>query len=157
HFSRAAGTPMTIIRLNYAVEMRYGVLVDLAQQVRRGDAVSLSVGYANVIWQRDACDWILRSLALAESPPRLLNIAGAQAASCRGVCEAFGEAFGCDVQFANDEGPSALLSDAARANELFGPPQIGLDELVEQTAKWLLEGGPTWDKPTLFERIDGVF
>jgi nucleoside-diphosphate-sugar epimerase len=157
HFCHVNGTPTALIRLNYAVELRYGVLVDLAQLVCSGKPVSLEVGYANVIWQRDACDWILQSLALCASPPLALNVTGPERVSCPEVCERFGQAFGCPVHFVDEQGPTALLSDASLAIEQFGSPGVSLDELIELTAHWISRGNPTWDKPTRFERSDGVF
>ncbi len=98
YFSAKNHTPMTLIRLNYATELRYGVLVDLAMQVYRGETVSVDMGYFNVIWQRDACDHILRSFELAGVPPKILNVTGCERVSVRDVCERYAEMFGCDVR-----------------------------------------------------------
>ena len=157
HFSKKLGIPMTIIRLNYATEFRYGILVDLAKQVYRGETISLVTGYFNVIWQRDACDNILRSLALSSVPPRILNVTGAERISCRQVCEKFGELFGRKTRFDGVESPSALLSDARQAIQLFGRPTVTLDAMLSMTADWINRGGETWNKPTQFQVRDGKF
>ena len=157
HFSRKHGIPMTILRLNYATEFRYGVLVDLAKQVYRGETISLDMGYFNVIWQRDACDIILRSLAFASVPPRIINVTGAERISCRRVCERFGELLGRKVRFDGMESPTALLSDARQAIQLFGQPSMTLDAMLSVTADWIQRGGETWNKPTHFQVRDGKF
>lgn len=157
YFSDVNDTPAMLVRLNYATELRYGVLVDLAQKIYLGEPVSLGVGYFNVIWQRDACDWILQSFPLCASPAAHLNVTGPERASCRAVCQRFGELLDRPVHFTDEEGPTALLSDASRAIDRFGPPQAGLDDVIQWTAHWIQSGGPTWNKPTRFERADGVF
>ena len=148
---------MAIIRLNYATELRYGVLVDLATQVYCGEAISLEMGYFNVIWQRDACDFILRSFGRVVTPPGILNVTGAETLSCRRVCERFGELFGRVVRFTGEESPTALLSDASQAIQWFGPPKATLDEMMQATADWIERGGQTWNKPTRFQVRDGKF
>jgi nucleoside-diphosphate-sugar epimerase len=157
HFSKKHGIPLAILRLNYATEFRYGVLVDLAKQVYRGEPVSLAMGYFNVIWQRDACDVILRSLDAASVPARVINLTGAERISCREVCERFGRLFGKAVRFDGVEASTALLSDARQAVGLFGPPAMPLDAMISLTADWIQRGGETWDKPTHFQVRDGKF
>jgi nucleoside-diphosphate-sugar epimerase len=157
HFSRSLGTPMAIVRLNYATELRYGVLVDLARAVFNGQSVPLAMGYFNVIWQRDACDFILRCFEHASSPPFVVNITGAQRVSCRGVCEQFARLFDREARFTGVEQGTALLSDASRAIGLFGPPATGLEEMIPMTAHWIQRGGETWNKPTHFQTRDGKF
>jgi nucleoside-diphosphate-sugar epimerase len=157
HFSREHGTPTVIIRLNYATEFRYGVLVDLAQKVHHSEPISLAMGYFNTIWQRDACDIILRSFDHAASPPLVLNVTGNERISVRTVCERFGELFSKTPRFIDDESSSALLSDASLACDLFGPPPTSLDEMMLRTAEWIQSGGETWNKPTHFEVRDGKF
>jgi nucleoside-diphosphate-sugar epimerase len=157
YFSQALCIPMTIIRLNYATELRYGVLVDLAKQVVRGEPISLDMGYFNVIWQRDACDIILRSLTIASVPPRILNVTGADRISCRWVCEQFGELLGRQVRFVGMESPTALLSDGSQSTELFGRPAMELDAMLSLTADWINRNGETWNKPTHFQVRDGKF
>jgi nucleoside-diphosphate-sugar epimerase len=156
-FSERHGTPLAIIRLNYAAELRYGVLVDLAKQVFAGETVPLAMGYFNVIWQRDACDQILRSFEYASSLPRILNVTGPTRVSSREVCQRFGKLLGRDVRFEGKESPTALLSDASQAIELFGLPATSLDDMISMTANWIQRGGETWNKPTRFQVRDGKF
>jgi nucleoside-diphosphate-sugar epimerase len=157
HFSREHGNATVLIRLNYAIEPRYGVLVDLAQKVHRGEPISLSMGYFNTIWQRDACDIILRSFEHAASPPLVLNVTGAEKLSVRAVCERFGELLGSQPRFTDAESNTALLSDASLACKLIGPPPTCLDEMMRWIANWIERGGETWNKPSHFEVRDGNF
>ena len=157
HFSRSQGTPTALIRLNYATEMRYGVLVDLARKVIEGEPVDLAMGYFNAIWQGDASALALRALEHAASPPLVLNVSGPETLSVRRVAERFGDLLGRPATFQGEEAPEALLSDTSRAEELFGPPRIGVDRVIGWTADWLRRGGPTSGKPTRFEVRDGQF
>jgi nucleoside-diphosphate-sugar epimerase len=157
HFSRENGTPISIIRLNYAVELRYGVLVDLARKVFEREAVNVEMGYANVIWQADASAMALASLALAASPPFVLNVAGPELLRCRDVATRFGELFGLPVAIEGTEAPSALLNDAAQALRLFGQPRVPVDVLMPWIAEWIKERGTHWGKPTHYESRDGQF
>jgi len=157
YFSQKSGTQTSLIRLNYAAEMRYGVLVDLAQQVYREQPISLTVGSANVIWQADASAHVLCALEHASSPPFLLNVTGPERVCCREVCERFGQLTNKRVKFSDSEGPVALLSDATRAFELFGKPRVSLDCLIKWTADWIVRENPTANKPTHFEVTDGEF
>lgn len=157
HFSREHGIPTVLVRLNYATELRYGVLVDLAQKVHRGEPISLAMGYFNTIWQRDACDIILRSFEHAASPPLMLNVTGNERLSVRAVCKRLGELLSSQPQFTDAESSSALLSDASLACKLIGKPQTSLDEMLRWIADWIQRGGETWNKPTHFEVRDGKF
>ena len=157
HFSRQFGTPMVLLRLNYATELRYGVLVDLARWVQAEAPISLAMGHFNVIWQADACNQALGSLAHASSPPLALNVTGPQKASTREVARRLGALMEKQVTFRDQEAETALLADASRACGLFGPPCMSLDEMLEWTAEWITRGGATWDKPTHFEVRDGKF
>ena len=157
YFSATHGTPVCLLRLNYAVEMRYGVLVDLARKVWQGDAVDVTMGQANVIWQGDANAMALQSLACASSPATVLNIAGPQRLVVRRVCEQFGAMMGRQVNLTGSESHDALLSDAGRAFGLFGRPKVGLDQLIAWTAAWVMGGGKSLSKPTHFEVRDGKF
>lgn len=156
-FSQRHNTPLTIIRLNYASEFRYGVLVDLAKQIWAGQPVSLDMGYFNVIWQRDACDMILRCFSIAETPPRIINVTGADRLSTRDVCTRLGKLLEREVAFVGKESPTALLSNAASAVELFGRPATSIDEMLAMTADWIRRSGETWNKPTKFQVRDGKF
>lgn len=157
YFSRTLEIPVSMIRLNYATELRYGILVDLARQVFSGTPISLEMGYFNVIWQTDACDLTLRSLEHASSPPALFNLTGSEIVSCREVCEKLAAAMGKQVRFVGKESESALLSDSSKTRELIGKPRVTLDEMIACTAAWISSGGQTWNKPTHFEVRDGKY
>jgi nucleoside-diphosphate-sugar epimerase len=156
-FSKKNSTPLTLVRLNYAVDLRYGVPVDVAQKVRAGLPVDLSMGCFNCIWQGDANEMVLRCLALAKSPPAVLNLTGPDKVSVRELALEFGRQFGRAPCFAGEESPTALLSSSRRACELLGPPPTSLEMMVQWIAHWLAHDGPTWNKPTGFERRDGQF
>lgn len=155
--SETYGTPTAILRLNYAIDLRYGVLLDVAQRVHARQPVDLRMGYANVIWQRDANAIVLRAFALCGSPATILNVTGPQTISIRDVAERFGRAFGVEPVFEGREAETALLSNAARCAEVFGPPAVSLDEMIAWVAHWVRIGGPTLNKPTHFEQRDGAF
>ncbi|MEZ5399855.1 MAG: NAD(P)-dependent oxidoreductase [Bryobacteraceae bacterium] len=157
HFSKLYGTPVTILRLNYAVEMRYGVLVDIGMQVFERKPIDLSTGAANVIWQGDANSICLRSLAYAASPPFVLNLTGPETVSVRAVAKRFGQLLGIEPVFVNEESPTALLNNAALCFSLFGYPSIPVDRIIEWTAQWIGRGGSNLNKPTRFEARDGRF
>lgn len=155
--SRTRGTKVTIIRLNYAVDLRYGVLADVARKVREGQPIDLTTGHVNVVWQGYANEVALRSLTLASSPATPLNLTGPEIASVRRIAQRFGELFGKEPIFEGEEAPTALLSDAGRCFRRFGYPQLSLHALIEAQANWIESGGVLWDKPTKFERRDGRF
>jgi hypothetical protein len=157
HFSRAMSIPMALIRLNYAVEMRYGVLVDLAQTVLARRPIDLAMGYFNVIWQADANAIALRAFEHTAVPPAVFNVTGPEALGVRQVAERFAERFGLPLSLEGTEAPDALLNDATLCHRLFGPPQLDARRLIEMTADWLAGGGQIMDKPTHFEARDGRF
>jgi nucleoside-diphosphate-sugar epimerase len=157
HFAEKNRTPMSLIRLNYAVELRYGVLVDLAQKVLAGEPVDLTTGQVNVVWQGYANEVALRSLLLADVPPYVLNVTGPELISVRQAARALGAALGKEPVFTGEEAPTALLSNASRCHRLFGYPELTPAELIEHTARWVADGGPLLGKPTKFERRDGRF
>lgn len=157
YFSQRDGTPVSIIRLNYAVEPRYGVIVDLAKRVQAEQPIDLSMGYANVIWQGDANAFALSAFPLATSPPFVLNVAGPEVFAVRDVCERLGELLGNPVRFVGEPAETALLNNPAQMINRFGPPQVALDQLLQWTADWLSRGQLTWSKPTHFEVRDGKF
>ncbi len=157
YFANATGTPILIFRLNYAVDLRYGVMLDVAQKVLNRRPIDLSMGYFNAIWQGDANSYVLRSFALCEVPAQHLNVTGAQKLSVRRLAEVFGRIFEIKPIFTGKEAETALLSDASRCFALLGSPEVSEDELIEMTAHWLGAGLVTLGKPTGFERRDGNF
>lgn len=157
HFSERNGTPMVLVRLNYAVEMRYGVLVDIAAKIAAGEPVDLTTGHANVVWQGYANEVVLRSLRHAATPPLVLNLTGPERVSVRDVATRLAERLGRPVTFSGTESGTALLSDARRCHEMFGPPAVGVDELVDRTAEWIRAESPLLGRPTHFETRDGRF
>ncbi len=156
-FARERGTPAVLFRLNYAVELRYGVLRDLADKVIAGAPVDLRMGHLNCIWQRDANAAVLRSLALAAVPPLVLNVTGPEVLSVRGLAERFGSLLGTRPVLVGEEQPTALLSNAKLATTLFGSPATPIDTAIEWVAEWTRRGGTTLAKPTHFETRDGAF
>jgi nucleoside-diphosphate-sugar epimerase len=157
YFSHAQGTKVVHIRLNYAVDLRYGVLVDIGRKIFHGEPVDLTTSHANAIWQGDACNQILRSLSLASSPPAVLNVTGPETFSIREVALEFGKLFGKEPRFQGNPSGKAYLSNAARANGLFGPPRVSLGRIIKWVARWIQSGGELWDKPTHFETQDGNY
>jgi nucleoside-diphosphate-sugar epimerase len=157
YFCAANGTPGVLIRLNYACELRYGVLVDIAQKVLAGQPVSLGIGHLNTIWQRDANAMVLQSLAQASVPVRILNLTGPETLRVRDAAETIGRLMGRKVSFEGAESSSALLSDSSLAHRLFGMPGMKAAELTELVADWVARGGESLGKPTHFESRDGRF
>lgn len=157
HFSRAHGTPVSLIRLNYACELRYGVLLDLARKVWEGRAVDLAMGNFNAIWQADANALSLRALQGASSPPLVLNLAGPETLSVRRVCEQFCRLLDRPVTFKGAEAPDALLSNGQLAHRLYGYPSVPVGRMMIWIADWLKRGGAVAGKPTHFESRDGRF
>lgn len=155
--SRSDGLRASIIRLNYAVEPRYGVLCDIAQRILADEPVDLSVGYVNVVGQRYANEVALRSLLLADSPPTVLNLTGPEILSVRDTANRLGHLLGREVSFTGEEVGSALLSNASACHALFGYPDLSARALIEMQAAWLRGGGPVLGRPTKFERQDGRF
>ncbi len=151
------GTRVSIIRLNYAVDLRYGVLVDIAVRVRRGAAVPLDMGYVNVIWQGDANHIAIEALQHASAPPFVVNVTGVEQLSVRTVAEWFAKQFGTAVSFTGREAPDALLSNTERMQAAFGAPDLRSPELLARVAAWVGNDGPLLDKPTKFEARDGRF
>ena len=157
YFSRRLEIPTTIVRLNYAVELRYGVVVDLAQQVFTNEPVDLSMGFANVIWQADANVMALCALADADVPPLIVNVAGPELLNVREVCQRFSQLFNETCRFDGDATPTALLSNSQYACARYGKPRVSLGELIDWTADWLSRGGVTWKTSTHFQVRDGRF
>ena len=157
HFSRTLGIPVSIIRLNYACELRYGVLVDLARRVYGGEPIDLPMGHMNVIWQADANATALASFGRASSPPFVLNVTGREVLSVRLLCEVLAQRLGKRVTFTGTESPDALLSNARVAHELYGPARVSVNQVIDWVAHWVAQGGATLGKPTHFEVRDGKF
>jgi len=152
------GTKVAILRLNYAVELRYGVLVDIARAVYERRPVLLSMPQVNVIWQGDANSWCLRSFAHCSSPPFVLNITGPETLRVREVAAEFGKHFGIEPTFGPEVSDStSLLNDASKANALFGTPGVTPSEMIAWIADWIRQGGTMHNKPTHFQTRDGKF
>jgi nucleoside-diphosphate-sugar epimerase len=157
YFARRHGTPLLMFRLSYALDLRYGVLRDVAQKVWDGEPVDVTMGYANVIWQGDANARAIQCLDHAACPPRHLNVTGLERVSIRALAQTFGKALDRTPVITGTEGPTAWLFDASRSYELFGPPTVSLEEMIEATAQWVRAGGESLGKPTHFEVRDGQF
>jgi nucleoside-diphosphate-sugar epimerase len=157
YFSDRDGTRIAIYRLNYAIDTRYGVLLDLAQRVVAGEAIPLAMGYVNVIWQGDANRIAIECLPRASTPPFVLNVTGRETLSVRDLAERFGRRFGKSPVFAGTEGADALLSNAELLHTTFTPPMTRVDEMIEHVARAIEENAPTLGKPTHFEARDGRF
>jgi nucleoside-diphosphate-sugar epimerase len=157
HFSREQKTRIAIIRLNYAVEMRYGVIADLAGKVWRGEAVDLAMGNFNAIWQGDANAMSLACLERCATPPMVVNVSGPELLSVRRVAERLGELMGRQPKFEGAESGDGLLNNAQMSHRMFGYPMVPIDRVIEWTANWTMRGGETLNKPTHFETRDGKF
>jgi len=156
-FSQERHTPCLFFRLNYAVDLRYGVLVDIATRVRDGEPIELGVAAFNVIWQGDVNSYAIRSLELCASPPRILNVTGPETLSVRKTAELFGRRFGLDPVFTGQESGRALLSNASECHALLGYPEVPVRTLMEWVADWMEQGGRLLNKPTHFEVSDGRY
>jgi nucleoside-diphosphate-sugar epimerase len=157
YFSARYGVRVTLLRLNYAIDLRYGVLLDIGTKVYQQRPVNLAMGQANVIWQGDVNSVCLRSFSLCQSPPAILNVTGPETLSVRSVARRFGEHFGVEPIFEGTEGETALLNNAARCHQLFGYPEVSIEQMIEWLVTWIKLGGVMWNKPTHFEVRDGKF
>lgn len=158
HFSLAEGTPVCILRLNYAIDPRYGVLHDIARKVAAGTPVDLAVANLNCIWQGDVLERTLLAFGLAASPAYVLNITGPETASVKRIAIGFGKRFGKEPAFVGaGEGGKAYLNDASLSFKLFGYPRVSLAEMIDAQADWMASGGSSLGKPTHFETTDGTY
>jgi len=156
-FALRDSTPIVLLRLNYAVEPRYGVLRDIADRVWSRRPVDLAMGRVNLIWQRDANAIALRAFARSSVPPLVLNVSGRPAQSVRWLAEELGRRLGTEPEFQGEPAATALLSSSARMEQLFGPPETGIGEMIERVADWIALGGRSLGKPTHFEEREGRF
>ncbi|MFC3228531.1 NAD-dependent epimerase/dehydratase family protein [Marinibaculum pumilum] len=157
HFSQVHGTPGRLFRLNYAIDMRYGVLLDVAEKVRDRRPVDVTMGHVNVIWQGDANALALRCLAHATAPTSPINVSGPETISVRWLAEEFARRLDVPVEITGSEAERGWLTNTAEANRLFGYPDVALKQLIDWTAAWVAGGGTTHNKPTKFEVRDGRY
>lgn len=157
HMSVVHETAGRLFRLNYAIDMRYGVLHDIATKVFHDEPVDVSMGHVTVFWQRDANAWALRSLAHATSPTTPINATGASVVAVRDLANAFADRFGKPVTITGTEAKTAWLNDAGMAHRLFGTPSVTLDDMIDWTADWISSGRKSLSKPTHFEARDGKY
>lgn len=157
HHGRQRETPTLLLRLNYAIDLRYGVLHDVASLVWRRQPVDLSTGHVNVIWQGDANARALMALARAAVPPVVVNVTGRETVPVRWLAQRFGELLGREPSFSGAEQPTAWLADAGRSFDWFGPVAVSLEQMIQATANWLRAGGVSLGKPTHFQNRDGEF
>jgi len=157
YFGAQHGTPGRLFRLNYAIDMRYGVLADIAGKLHRGEPVDLRMGHVNVIWQGDANAQVLRCLRHCTTPPSPINCTGPETLSVRWLAQALAARMGVTAQLTGEEGPTALLSDTTAASRLFGYPLVPLGAMLDWVADWVKNDRPSFNKPTKFEVRDGRF
>jgi nucleoside-diphosphate-sugar epimerase len=157
HGSQRWGTPGRLVRLSYAIDMRYGVLYDVASAVFAGQPVDLTMGHADVIWQGDANEQALRLLAHCTTPATPINVTGPRHTSVRWLAAEFGRRFGRAPVLTGQEAATAWLIDTAQARALFGPPRVPVETMIDWVADWVQRGGPSLGKPTHFSTRDGKY
>jgi len=160
YFSQVYNTPVTLVRLNYANEPRYGIIVDLTLKILAGEPIDLTMGAVNLIWQRDANDYIIQAITLAKSPPAILNVAGPDTISIRQLAEQIGNQLApacAGAKFVFQEAETALLSNASRCFSLFGYPKTTLNEMVSFIVRWVASGKTLLNKPTKYDKRNGKF
>lgn len=157
YFAKKNHTPTVIFRLNYAIDVHYGVLVELIETIRANEAINLEMGQVNVIWQPDVSEMAIRSLLHTEVPANVLNITGPETLSVRWLAERFGEMLELPVKFEGEEQETALLSNASKSHKLFGYPKTSLIEMMEILVAWVKQGGALSDNPTHFQEREGKY
>lgn len=155
--SLSHSTKCCLIRLNYSIDLRYGVLMDIAQQVWQNRPVNIETGYVNVIWQGDAIRQILQAATLTKAPPQILNVTGSETLRVRDIAVGFGERLRRVPRFSGIESTKCWLSNNAKACELFGQPATSIEKMMDWTSDWIISGGPTLNKPTHFQTRDGHY
>jgi hypothetical protein len=157
YFSQLHNTPVTLVRLNYANEPRYGIIVDLTRKILNDEPIDLTMGAVNLIWQRDAIDYIIRSISLTKSPPAILNVTGPDTVLVHRLAGQIGKELNSKPKFVSHEAPTALLSNASYCFSLFGYPQMSLEQMVSVIVKWVASGKKVLNKPTKYDIRDGKF
>lgn len=157
YFSKKNQTPVLIYRLNYAVDFRYGVIMEIGKSVLQGNPIDLRTENVNVIWQGDANEIAIRSLLHCESPAKILNVTGPETLSTKWVAEEFAKLLGKPATYSYEAEGTALLNNASECHRIFGYPKVTIREIIELTAQWLQEGGEEFGKPTHFQERGGQF
>ena len=157
HFSQTNGTEVAIIRLNYANEPRYGIIVDLTLKIFDNRPIDLAMGYVNLIFQGDANNYIIQAMSLARSPATVLNVTGGETISVRQLASRIADMLGKQPQFTSQEAPTALLSDASLCVKHFGPPPTSLEKMLQIIVPWVANDGKVFNKPTKYDVRDGKF
>jgi nucleoside-diphosphate-sugar epimerase len=157
YFSKKYDTPMVIFRLNYSIDLRYGVLLEIAKQVYQEKQIDLTMGNVNVIWQGDANEYAIRSLLHTDHPPKIVNATGPETLSIKWLAKEFGKRMGKEPSFIHSESPTALLNNASNAHKLFGYPKVTVQQMIDLIADWVVNGGHTINKPTHFQEREGAF
>lgn len=157
YFSHLYETKMILFRLNYAIDLRYGVLVEIARSVYTEEPVDVTMGHANVIWQGSANEYAIRALLHAASPPAIFNATGPETLSVRWLAGEFGKRFGKEVKIVGEEADTALLSNSSKAHQAFGYPSVSIREMIDLIAQWIGNEGELLNKPTHFQERKGQF
>jgi hypothetical protein len=158
HFAGIHKNKMLLFRLNYSIDLRYGVLFDIAGNIQAGTPINLSIGYFNCVWQGDVCEYALRSLLHTSNPPCILNVTGPESIGIRWAAKKMGALLGKAPLFAEEPDPGkSLFSNTAKLTKMMGYPNMPLSTMMEMVADWVKSGGATIDAPTHFEQTDGKF